>query len=525
MAFCNKLQGYEDEITGAENCIDNSDVAYVHQAFLADWRPDTSTLPCPERFSTTNREVNLVNDAQSQEDTQNYNGQQTDNGVCGKSQPMIGDRVAIPFMSKFPHFHTSSDLRSRTHGAPSAIKPRNPAYDLTTSSSKYYYRPYRSRRVNSTHLVKLAPDLPPVNLPPSVRVVSQTAFKGHHCGTPKIYPPGGCVTAQRKDDSASQIPYAEKFGIVHPVKKSTRPTSKDSITGSQRERSGTVGSRSVVAEKGTSSDLQMHPLLFQATESLPYYPLKFSAGTSSSFSFFSGSQPQLNLSLFHRPHQQNHVDSSNQSLKSKDRTSRSSGFDFHPLLQKSNDSQLQTSFDAIQTESLVTSGMPALGNSSSSLNEKSNELDLDIHLSSSSGKEKSMKSRQLKTHDPMGSTMTVTNCRTTTKPKENVAPCSQQGEKSPTASSSKFDTCAHPHPLVVLTDNISGCDIDDIGDNSHPEIVMEQEELSDSEEDIEEHVEFECEEMADSDGENGSGCEQLIEAHNKVILCIFLVSC
>lgn len=517
------MQGCEDEITGADNSMDNSDIAYVHQAFLADWRPEASALSCPEHFSTTSREVNLVNDAMSQEGTQNFGGQQNENGVCGKAQPKIVDRSAFPFVST-QHFHASSDLRSSIHGASSAIKPRNPIFDMTTSSSKFYYRPYRARRVNSTHLVKLAPDLPPVNLPPSVRIVSQTAFKGYQSGTSKIYPPGGGVAAHRIDQSASQIPLSENYGIIHPVK-STRPTPKESVTGSQLEKPGTVGDRSVVAEKGTSSDLQMHPLLFQATENMPYYPLKVSSGTSSSFSFFSGNQPQLNLSLFHHPHQQNHVDSSNnKSSNSKDCTFRSSGFDFHPLLQKSNDSQLQTSLHAIQTESMITSGMPAVANTSSSLNEKSNELDLDIHLSSATGKEKSMKSRQLKAHDPMLCTMNVTNCGTATKFQENSAPCSQQGEKSPRVSSSNLASFAHPHLSVCLNDNnISRCDIDDIGDNSHPEIVMEQEELSDSEEDIEENVEFECEEMADSEGENGSGCEQLIQAHNKVILCFFLV--
>ncbi|KAK7829467.1 hypothetical protein CFP56_029417 [Quercus suber] len=57
---------------------------------------------------------------------------------------------------------------------------------------------------------------------------------------------------------------------------------------------------------------------------------------------------------------------------------------------------------------------------------------------------------------------------------------------------------------------------DDIGDLSHPKIVMEQEELSDLDEEIKEHVEFECEEMADSEGEDGSGCEQIPNMQNKV---------
>lgn len=47
---------------------------------------------------------------------------------------------------------------------------------------------------------------------------------------------------------------------------------------------------------------------------------------------------------------------------------------------------------------------------------------------------------------------------------------------------------------------------------------MEQEELSDSDEEIEEHVEFECEEMTDSEGEEGSGCEQIAEMQEKVAL-------
>ncbi|OIW13993.1 hypothetical protein TanjilG_09344 [Lupinus angustifolius] len=53
--------------------------------------------------------------------------------------------------------------------------------------------------------------------------------------------------------------------------------------------------------------------------------------------------------------------------------------------------------------------------------------------------------------------------------------------------------------------------------SSHPEIVIEQEELNDSEEDIEEHVEFECEEMVDSEGEDGSGFEQAPEVQTKEV--------
>lgn len=519
--FWNLLQDCEAEIAGSENGMDYSDAPYVHQAFLADWRPDTSTHS--ERISSTSGEGNLAQDAISQEDIQFYRGI-NDYSLSGKVQHQNGNQPAFPSVSKLPQlFHSTTDLRSGMKGGPSAITPKNPVFGAT-SSSKYYCRPYRSRRrVNSAHLVKLAPDLPPVNLPPSVRVVSHTAFKGFQCGgTSNIYPHGGNVTAIRKDNSASQISHGEKFAIVHPIE-DARPVLKDSVACSQLERSETAEGRSIVAEKGACTDLQMHPLLFQGTEegSMPYYPFKFNSGTSSSFSFFSGRQPQLNLSLFNSSQQQSHIDCANKSLKSKNSTLSSGGIDFHPLLQKSNDTPSQTGPDAIQAESLVNSGVPDTANRSSGLNDKSNELDLEIHLSSVSESEKFMKSRQLKAHAPMQSKKTVASCATAMRPQENGVPYHQQGGKNPPPSSCEL---ASNVPLVAPDDNITRYDVDDVGDNSHPGIVMEQEELSDSEEDIEEHVEFECEEMADSEGEDGSGCEQAPEVQNKVFALFFQIA-
>lgn len=515
------MQDCEAEIAGSENCMDYSDIPYVHRAFLADWRPDTSTPTYPECISSTSREGNLAYGRIPPEDTQLYRGIHN-YGILGNTQHQNSNRSAFQSVSQLSQlFHTTADLRSGIEGTSSAVKPGNPVLDVTPSS-KYYCRPYRARRVNSAHLVKLAPGLPPVNLPPSVRVVSQTSYKGFQCGTSKIYPTGGGVTASacRKDNSVSQIPPIEKVKIMNPST-GAKPVLKDSVTGSQIEISGTVEGRSVVAEKDTCADLQMHPLLFQATEdgNVPYYPLKFSSATSNSFSLFSGTQPQLNLSLFHNSQQQSHMDCSNKSSNSKDPILRSSGIDFHPLLQKSNDTQSQTSFDATRTESLVNSDVPAIANKSSGLNDKSNELDLEIHLSSVSGREKSVKSRQLKALDPIAGKKTSANCGIAVNAQENSVPYVQQGGKNPSASTCGLASSVLP--VVVPNDNITRYGVDDIGDQSHPEIVMEQEELSDSEEDIEEHVEFECEEMADSEGEDGSGCEQAPEVQSKVIWFIF----
>ncbi|KAF3967766.1 hypothetical protein CMV_008268 [Castanea mollissima] len=115
-------------------------------------------------------------------------------------------------------------------------------------------------------------------------------------------------------------------------------------------------------------------------------------------------------------------------------------------------------FDAVQTESLVCCGL-ATGVNPPSPTERTIELDLKIHLST--------------------------------------------------------DLVSSSHGLSIPSNNISIYHMDDIGDQSHPEILMVQEELSNPDEETEEHVEFECEGMADSEGEDGSGCEQIPEMQNK----------
>jgi hypothetical protein len=71
----------------------------------------------------------------------------------------------------------------------------------------------------------------------------------------------------------------------------------NNVTDSHLEESAVVHNACIAEERGTDSNLQMHPLLFQASESgrLSYLPLSCNIGASSTFSFFSGHQPQLNL--------------------------------------------------------------------------------------------------------------------------------------------------------------------------------------------------------------------------------------
>jgi hypothetical protein len=280
----------------------------------------------------------------------------------------------------------------------------------------------------------------------------------------------------------------------------------------------------------------MHPLLLQAPEGgcLPYLPLSCSSGTSSSFSFFSGNQPQLNLSLFHNPLQANHVDGFNKSSKSKDSTSASCSIDFHPLLQRTDEennnlvmacsnpnqfvclsgesAQFQNHFGAVQNKSFVNHIPIAVDPKHSSSNEKANDLDLDIHLSSNSAKEVSERSRDVGANNQPRSTTSEPKSGRRMETCKINSPRDQHNEHPTVHSNLVSGADASP----VQNNNVSTCNMDDVGDQSHPEIVMEQEELSDSDEEIEENVDFECEEMADSDGEEGAGCEPVAEVQDKV---------
>ncbi|XP_035545497.1 uncharacterized protein LOC118348277 isoform X2 [Juglans regia] len=177
---------------------------------------------------------------------------------------------------------------------------------------------------------------------------------------------------------------------------------------------------------------------------------------------------------------------------------------------------LQNTPDAVQTDSLVSCGL-ASGPNPQSPTEKASELDLEIHLSYTSRKEqghmtsrreKAVESSDVTAHNP---TMSVISAATT-RTQNADCPHYEQGDNCSTVST---NLVSGGHGLAIPSNSISRYNMDDIGDQSNPEIVMEQEELSDSEEETEEHVEFECEEMADSEGEDGSGCEQIVEMQDK----------
>ncbi|KGN55860.1 uncharacterized protein LOC101210537 [Cucumis sativus] len=485
--------------------VDNDGTPFANEAFATEWRPGTSSglnlvdgnLPCdilPEK------------DIQSKEQS---------NSV--ESGDMQTQKKDVHWFSSGPvHSEPPQSLSTPT----GHVTPTTNAQNLRVSDVKspIYSRNYRARRSNSSHLVKLAPDLPPVNLPPSVRVVPQSFFRGSVFGAPAK------AFAAKSNKEISQAintvnsrlnnsnPSNNTHNVVIPLMEDASKTNM--------EESRANNDNPTETERGTDSDLHMHPLLFRASDdgSVPYYPVNCSSSSSDTFGFFSGNQPQLNLSLFYNPQPEYHV-GFEKLLKSKKLTS-SHSIDFHPLLQRSDDiDQVHTTtsldgrsrghniFGAVQNQPLVSNGRLTRGTESFKHGDKSYGLDLEIHLSSASNKETTPGNKVFTAHDHLKSVTARNSDRL-----ENLHNGHLNGQ---TRTNEEGNLVSDAHPLVQPS--IDNCS-DDVDDLSHPGIIMEQEELSDTDEEVEENVEFECEEMADSEGEDGSDCEPITDLQHKRVI-------
>lgn len=524
----------EDSSAGGENnsgedCINNENQAYVHEAFLADWRPGTSSLSLElpaSNFAVKDFPSNFLSQGSNAKEQMNNSG-------SGDLQHQINQPLTSS--SNYSHPLASSHFtNARVCASSSQLNNPFSGASLNPSKSQPLLPPYRARRTSSPRTVKLAPDLPPVNLPPSVRVMSASAFKNYQggafnkvsCAQDGFAGPGKPITVPKflyVSNSATSNPRKVGHNNSNPATSTTHLHPKESVFGNKQ-----------VTENKEGSDLYMHPLLFQPPEDghLPYFPLNCSTSASSSFNIFPRNQPLLNLSLFHNPKQANYTANFfDKSLKSKEKSSPSFGIDFHPLLQRSDDinsnsvtacptaplsppsellgaqhAQRQVPFDPV----LAKSGSVATLATPSSPNGKTNELDLDIHLSFTSGKEISGESRdaveQNMTREPASAQESgIIETQYTANSLNHSIESSPR--TIPAGINKKIDSGAHA--LVRSNSDVNRNSISSTRNQSLPEIVMEQEELSDSEDEVGEHVEFECEEMADSEGEGGFDSEQI----------------
>lgn len=498
--------------------VDNDGTLVVNDAFIADWRPGTSNGLSSSNLTDGNPPCDIL----PQKDTQSR--EQSDAFESGDMQTQ---KKNIPWFSSGSTYSEPPSSLPTTTGN---VTPNTNAQNFRVSAVKSpYSRNCRARRSNSSHLVKLAPDLPPVNLPPSVRIVPQSFFTGPLFGAPaKAF-----VSKSNKEISQVTDTVSSRLNNSNPPNNTNDiiPLMEDASK-SNMEECIANNDISTEPERGMDSELHMHPLLFQASDdgSVPYYPLNCSSTTSDPFRFFSGNQPQLNLSLFYNPQPEYHVGFEKLS-KSKKFTS-SHSIDFHPLLQRTDDinrahtaapsdalvscsggrsPHAHDTFGAAQNQPLVSNGQLTRGIEPSKHGDKTYGLDLEIHLSSTSDKDSVTGNRLFTARDQLKS-ITARNSEALENPHNSHLHVETQ------RTNEEDNLVTDAHPLVLPSvDNSS----DDVDDNSHPGIIMEQEELSDTDEEVEETVEFECEEMADSEGEDGSDCEPITVLQHKVTLLSF----
>lgn len=459
----NSTDAVEETNSGA-NRVDTEDEAYVHEAFLEDWRPDNDIS------------LNYSSHMLSQDGASRANQQNDNSG--------------------------SASLRS--------------------SKPQVILRPYRARRSSSARLVKLAPDLPPVNLPPSVRVMSQSAFQNSQAAISAKFSGNISKCDGKVANGVSDDGILKKSGVDFSVKSGQIMKNFMKVTASNQQSKHF--DKCVAGERG-DSDLQMHPLLFQRPQDgrLPYYPLNCNTCPSSSFTFFPGNQAQLDLNLFHNPrHIRDAVNFLSKSSMPPKKKSLSSSVDFHPLLQDTDADSIAALPASNQLDNMVSSRACALipnpsckpspneslstsGTKISSPSGMGNGLDLDIHLNFTTTNQETIESGNVTQH---GSGRTIRALASRTIESKAAKDRSKVNCSTPDGISDKLHSSGH---LLVTSRNKGSRKVGDSRhDGSLPEIIMEQEELSDSEEEFGENVEFECEEMADSDAENTSDSEPFV---------------
>lgn len=508
-----------------EGCVDNDNGAYLHEAFLADWRPTSSEM-ISSKISSSGLKYNcLPADLSAGRGLQMEGG--TDNHGNHESQPEKGCSHEVPAVSEDSYQKHCRPLRIYM---PQGYPPSKLTSKPFVSESFFSHR---SRKSSISNLVKLAPELPPVKLPPAVRVIPQASLRGSQLGASA----GDAVSGPSLQNPVSDLTVVNgPSNLVKHVQDTTKVLNPSMSNMSSKKCS--LVKNGCPTEGGPDLDPQMHPLLFRTLEEglLPCYPLS-SPGGIPTFSFFPGAQHQINVNLLRYPHPVSHMNGSLRSFKSKETVRRSSHLDFHPLLQRNEginaisiaagptgtllSTDLELSRDRYAEDDIVyhagtTLAQMAAPTRPTNSRADANDLDLDIQLSSASRK------RKVSSSEGAGVTVRSVNAaeliQGAKQRTEIQSPCSELIGHCPadsiTAGYTEKSGSVNSASVLRNLDDYSGGSIDDNADEQpFAEIVMEQEELSDSDEEMED-VEFECEEMADSEGED-LATEQIVSAQNK----------
>ncbi|XP_015698709.1 uncharacterized protein LOC102703742 isoform X2 [Oryza brachyantha] len=448
------VHGQEADNNGSEGAENDDDDSYVNEAFLADTE-NRSMIIMPYQLS-------LPRNARNGMMMQSSSSLCEESAVAGDSaEQQKGNSANFDATaSYFPFSSCASD------GLSSKQK-------VQQGGSLDRPQPSQFCQEKGSCVVKLAPDLPPVNLPPSVRVISQVAF--HQNPT------------QLKGTSDSVA--KDLFPVPPPpfTESVYRQLNlfPDHSTSVRLHQNGISNGNNT--EDGAEQDFQMHPLLFQ-------YPREVLS---------SYSHPVQNLINHSRdlfPFEKIQTEKSNNpttdSIEARTPVNANT-IDFHPLLQRTevdmfggapgNDCNQPCNQSEGNMREAPPDDQSTDRQKSTSPCEKENNIDLDIHLCSS---------RDFINGKDLRGTCSKLNDRA-------------EGSRKDKASVSELEVSSHHG-------------IDESNEESMQGIVMEQEELSDSEEDSQ-HVEFECEEMDDSDEDQVQGVNPLLAQHKACSLLILLL--
>ncbi|KAL5224700.1 hypothetical protein ABZP36_011339 [Zizania latifolia] len=438
------LQADNNASEGAEN--DDVD-SYVNEAFLADTGSRSiNMIPC---------QLSLPRNAGNVMMMQSGNSLYKECGVAGGCiEQQKGNGANFDATgSYFPFTSCASDGLSSNRKIPGGSLDQPQASQFCQEKGSC--------------VVKLAPDLPPVNLPPSVRVISQVAF--HQNAT---------NFNDTSDNAAKDLFPVPLPTLTESVYRQLN-LFPDRSTSVRLPQNGI--SNGNTAEDGAEQDFQMHPLLFQ-------YPREV-------LSLYS--HPVQNLINHSRdlfPFEKIQTEKSNNQNTDCIETRapvNANTIDFHPLLQRTevemygevpeDDCHQSYNQSKCNMREAPADGQTTARKKSTSPCERENNIDLDIHLCSS---------RDFMNGMDFRGTLSISNDRA-------------EGSRKDRASVSELE----------VGNASSHHDIEEPNEESMQGIVMEQEELSDSDEDSQ-HVEFECEEMDDSDEDHVQGVDPL-PAQNK----------
>ncbi|TVU47034.1 hypothetical protein EJB05_06610 [Eragrostis curvula] len=341
---------------------------------------------------------------------------------------------------------------SGTSDGPSSVRAPSTTPPTVSNGPLDQLQVSRYCKEKGSCVVKLAPDLPPVNLPPSVRVISQVTFHPHFNG--------------KSDNAAKDIYHVLPLPFTESAYRQLNLFPNHGTSSSSRLRQSGISNENNT-EDGAEQDFQMHPLLFQ-------YPRDVLSSCSHLVRNLINHSRRYDSYPLEKVQAERTNNQTTGSTLGNRSTVNANTIDFHPLLQRTDDAtheevreddyQLPTcNMREAQVDDQSTAGQ-----ASTNPCDKENNIDLNIHLCSP---------MELKNANDLRDTVG----------KLNVQDMGSRKDKASVSELEIVKVCSHH------------C-IQEPNEESMQGIVMEQEELSDSEEDSQ-HVEFECEEMDDSEEE------------------------